>query len=218
MAFGAITFGAQKYSSKLVLISSELLRDSAFNLAAEIGRVAGERIGRIVNTDLTTGSGAGTVPKGIITAATSGVTAATATAIAWTEVLDLIHSVDVAYRSQPGAGIMCHDNVVLYLRKLADGMGRLMWESNPVVGQPDRLHGYPVIVNNDMASAVSGTNKTLLFGALNKYKVREVASIRLRRLVERYAEYDQEGFVAFMEYDGDLLDAGTNPVKYLKQG
>ena len=48
-------------------------------------------------------------------------------------------------------------------------------------------------------------------------KARDVADIRLRRLEERYADVDQVGFVAFMRGDGVLLDAGTHPVKYIKQ-
>jgi hypothetical protein len=38
---------------------------------------------------------------------------------------------------------------------------------------------------------------------------------RLRRLDERYAEKDQTGFIAFVREDGNLLDAGTDPVKAL---
>jgi HK97 family phage major capsid protein len=57
----------------------------------------------------------------------------------------------------------------------------------------------------------------VVFGALNKYKVRQVQTLRVRRLVERYAELDQEGFVGFLRQDGNLLDAGTNPVKYIAQ-
>jgi len=36
----------------------------------------------------------------------------------------------------------------------------------------------------------------------------------LMRLTERYAEYGQVGFITFMRVDGNLLDAGSNPVKY----
>jgi HK97 family phage major capsid protein len=71
--------------------------------------------------------------------------------------------------------------------------------------------------NNDMASTLVAANKTVLFGDFSKYIVRRVRSIRLRRLVERYADTDQEGFVAFVRADGGLLDAGTHPVKYLIQ-
>jgi hypothetical protein len=41
--------------------------------------------------------------------------------------------------------------------------------------------------------------------------------VRVRRLVERYADIDQIGFVAFMRSDSKVLNAGTNPLKYLIQ-
>ena len=37
----------------------------------------------------------------------------------------------------------------------------------------------------------------------------------LVRMVERYADFHQVGFVAFFRGDADLLDAGTNPIKRL---
>jgi hypothetical protein len=40
-----------------------------------------------------------------------------------------------------------------------------------------------------------------------------VRDITLLRLDERFAEFLQVAFLAFMRTDGDLLDAGTHPVK-----
>lgn len=217
VVFGATMFRAYKGSSKLLRVSSELLQDSAIALADSLGQMLGERIGRLMNRLLTVGTGA-SQPMGIVTASTLGVTAAGAAAITMDEVLALIHSVDPAYREvTTGAGFMCHDNVMLALRLLKDDQGRFLWESSTKVGQPDRLFGFPVFPNNSMASTVATGNKTLLFGALRKYKVRLVRVMRLRRLVERFAEYDQDGFLALMRFDGNLLDAGTHPVKYLQQ-
>jgi hypothetical protein len=39
--------------------------------------------------------------------------------------------------------------------------------------------------------------------------------MRMYRLEERYRDTDQDGFVAFIREDGNLLTAGTAPVKYL---
>lgn len=215
-SFGQIIFRAFKYSSKLVKVPIELLEDSAFNLAAEIGRMLGERLGRITNTRMTTGTGAGQ-PNGITLASTLGVTAASATAIAFDELFDLVHSIDAAYRTGPGVRWMFHDNVLLYLRKIKDGEGRYIWQGGTTTGQPDTLLNYPYTINSDMASSIASSAITMLFGDLSKYKIRQVRTVRLRRLVERYAETDQEGFVAFIRQDGNLLDAGTHPVKYLQQ-
>lgn len=212
---GQVTWNAYNFSSKLVKVPVSLLEDSAFDLPTFLGGVLGERLGRIQNTSCTTGAGAAG-PKGIITAATSGKTTASSTAITFDEVLDLIYSVDASYRI--GANFMLHDNVEKALRKLKDGQGQYLWSAGDVTaGIPATIWGYPTIINRDMSSTITSGDKTMLFGQLSKYKIREVRGVRLRRLVERYAEYDQEGFVAFLRFDGNLLDAGTNPVKYMAQ-
>lgn len=212
--FGGVAWDAYKFSSKAVLVPYELLEDSFVDLPGVLGAMLGERLGRITNTKFTTGSGANT-PKGIVTAASLGYTAASATAIVYDEVIRLEHSVDPAYRM--GAGYMCHDNVVLALRLLKDSNGMYLWQNGIDSGSTDRLNGYPLTVNQDMASSVATTNKTLLFGQLSRYKIRRVNQVRLYRLEERYRDTDQDGFIALLREDGNLLDAGTDPVKYLQQ-
>ena len=45
----------------------------------------------------------------------------------------------------------------------------------------------------EMDSTVAAAKKTLLFGDLTKFKIREVGNIRLKRLVERFAEFGPGG-------------------------
>jgi len=214
MTFGQIVFHAYKYTSFEILISSELMEDSAFNLASFAGDALGTRIARIQADHFTTGTGAGQ-PCGIVTAATLGKTAASATAIAADEIMDLKHSVDPAYR--PGAGFMFHDNVFLAIKKLKDGFGRYLWKDSLAGGSPDTLDGDPITINQSMASSIATGAKTMLYGQLKKYVIRDVNGLRLVRLNERYADADQVAFLAFMRSDGNLLDAGTHPVKYYAQ-
>lgn len=212
-SFGGVVWGAYKFSSKPILVPYELIEDQEFGLPSVLGSMLGERLGRITNTKYTNGIGAGT-PKGITVGASLGVTAASATTIAADEVFQLIHSVDPAYRM--GAGFMMNDAIVLALRLLKDGEGQYLWQSGMREGTPDRLAGYPLTVNQDMASTIASTAKSMLFGQLSKYKIRRVNSIRMYRLEERYRDQDQDGFIAFVREDGNLLTAGTAPVKYLQ--
>ena len=214
VTFGQVIFYAHKYTSKLVQVPVELLEDSAFDLASEIGRMLGERLGRITNRHFTVGTGAGQ-PEGIVPGSTLGVTAASASAIAADEILDLIHSVDPSYRA--GAGFMMHDSILLHIRKLKDGNGQYLWSSGLTAGMPDRLAGYTITPNQHMQSSVATGTKTIVFGQLSKYKIRDVAGVRLVRLNERFADSDQVGFLAFSRHDAHLLDAGVAPVKHLIQ-
>lgn len=214
-SFAQQIWSAYQFTSDEVLVPYMLMEDSAFDLASIIFGMLGERIGRILNTKFTTGSGAGT-PKGIVTAAAAGITAASQTAIAWDEITSLIHSIDPAYR-QTGCGFMFHDNTMLKLRQLKDGMGRPLWQDGPNGTPPPTLQGFPYFINQDMASSIATTAVTMLFGQLSKYKVRQVREIRMYRLVERHRENDQDAFLAFIRADGNLLNAGTAPVKKLTQ-
>jgi len=213
-SFAKVFWDAYKFSSKPILVPYELIQDSAFNLPQILGEMLGERLGRITNTKFTTGTGAAT-PKGIVTASTAGKTTASATAIAADEIIDLVHSIDPAYRA--GAGFMMHDGILQAIRKLKDGQGRYLMDFGLAMGMPDRLLGYAVTINQDMQATVATGTKTMLFGLLSHYKVRTVGEVRLYRLQERYRDTDQDAFIAFCREDGNLLTAGTVPVKHLLQ-
>lgn len=205
---------AFKYTSKIVKASSEILEDSAFDLATTIADIIGERIGRIENRRYTTGNGT-TAPEGIVAGAAAGKTAASATAIAATEVLELLHSVDPAYRDQPGSGFMFSDGVLLLIRLLQDSTGNWIWQTDMRSGAPNTLWGKRVIINQHMIAAPATGQRSMLFGDLSKYKIRDHGVIRVRRADELYLETDEVGFVGFHRTDGKLLDAGGNPVKAL---
>lgn len=212
----AVKWYAYEFSSKIVKVAVRLLEDAPSSFAGTIGQMLGERLARAKNRKFTSGTG-NSQPKGIVTAATLGKTTASATAITADEMLEFEHSVDPAYRGAPGVGFMMHDTVLLAIRLLKDGTSRYLWQPGIAEGRPDRLMGYGLTINQHMDSTVAASNKTILFGDFRRYKVRRVGSITVLRLRERYAEYRQEGFAAFQRADGNLLDAGTAPIKYMQQ-
>ena len=215
--FGQIIFKAFKYHSKPMLVSNELLQDSAFDLSAEMGQACGERIARIQNDHFTTGAGT-TLPKGVVVSAGLGKTATATNAIVADELIDLLHSLDPAYR--PNARFMMHDTVLAAVRKLKFSIGSdqvgYVWQGSFQNGLPDRILGYPYSINQSMSSTFATAEKLVIFGDFSKYVIRDVAEIRLIILRERYADLDQIAYDAFLRTDGQLLDAGTDPVKYLR--
>lgn len=212
--FGTKTLEAYKYTSGVVLVSSELLQDSALDVEAIIRDAMAERIGRIANLHLTTGDGS-SKPHGIMAAAGAGATAASATAISFDDVIELFHSVDPAYRADPSCRFMFNDQTLKALRKLKDGEGEYIWQpANVATGQPDTILNQPYSINQAVATIATGA-KTMAFGAFNRYVVRRVNEFSIRRLVERYADFDQTGFIGFTRFDGELLDAAA--VKVLTQ-
>ena len=211
--FGTVTFKAYMYTSKLIAVSFQLMQDAAFGAENVVADLAGERLGRILNTHFTTGTGGGTQPNGIVTASASGKVGTTGqtTSVIYDDLVDLVYSIDPAYR--PTSSWMMNDQSIKVVRKLKDSQNRPLWEPSVIAGQPDNLLGYPIIPNNDVA-VMAANAKSILFGAMSKYKIRRVRDVVLLRLNERYADALQVGFFAFARYDGQLMDAGTNPVKY----
>jgi HK97 family phage major capsid protein len=218
---GALILGAQKFSSKMIPISHELLRDSAFNMPAELGGIIGERIGRIMARVFAFGSGRGVVPRGLGRDAPISLATAVLGAIGYDDIINFMHTLEPAYRMD-GACWMLHDLMIRALRLIKDGFGRPIWQDNLSGGIPEGLLGFPVQRVQELPYDFSGdcldgsvNNQLMLFGYTPLYQIREVSSMRLIRLVERQAELDQELFIGFMEADGGLLNAGTLPVKAL---
>jgi HK97 family phage major capsid protein len=214
VTFGQKSLGAYTASSKMIRASNLLLVDTGIDIEGFLSRRVGMRIGRIQNTRLTTGNAA-SQPQGLVTGATTGKTTAGATAITYDEIIDLIHSVDAAYRATGNCRFMYHDLILAYLRKIRDesggaGVGRPIWEPSIQAGVPDMLLGYPYTINNDMASTVATTNVTVAFGDFGLgYVVRTVAGGQLARLTERYAEYLQTAFFGYERFDGLVQDASA---------
>lgn len=219
-AVGQVLLGAFKYSSDGVLVPEELLQDSGVNIADLIFRILGERLGRILNEHFTTGTGT-TQPNGIVPQATA-VNLGTGTAAgfgsttdgtAYRNILKVLHAVDIAYRNGPSVGWMMNDAILQTLAGMVDSTGRPLWVPSLIGGEPDRLLGYPIYINNEMTGTFANNARTVLFGDFSKYFVREVRDTAILSSRERYIDFHQTLFLAFSRYDGGLVNAGTGPVR-----
>lgn len=211
--FSKVTLGAFKVSSKAVLVSWELLQDSQFDLASYLGRALGRRVGRLKNTKFTVGAGT-TEPKGV-TLTTVGKTASATNAFTADEVIDLIHSVDPAYRNLPDVCFMAHDSTIAYIRKLKDGNARYIWEPSTQIGVPDRLFGYPIVPNNDVSSSIATGEHIIVFGSMGTgFVVRLAGAARFVRDESIKVAEHQVYFEAIERVDSNIVD--TTAVKILE--
>jgi HK97 family phage major capsid protein len=215
--FGTVAVNAFKYSSKIVAVPFELLQDSQIDIEALVRAILAERLGRITNQHFTTGTGSGQ-PRGIVTGSSLGKTGTTGqvTTIIYDDVVDLFHSVDPAYRKLPGSGFMTSDAGVKMLRKVKDSQNRPIFVpgyETTIPGAsgsaPDTLLGAPLYVNNDIAVPAASA-KSLIFGNLKKYKIRDVMAMTLFRFEDSaYAKLGQVGFLCWMRAGGNLVDTGA---------
>lgn len=213
--FSTITLKSEKVGV-LTKVSRELLQDSGIDIVSYLARTLGTSVGIKVNNLLTVGTGGGNEPNGIVTAAGSAVTGATAVAGAFTadNLIDLAHSVDGAYVRLGGA-FMMRRTTMGALRKLKDTAGNYLYVPAATVGAPDVFMGFPVVENPDVP-AIALDAKSVLFGWHGSYHVRQVGGIEVARSDDAYFASDEVGFRVTMRVWGDL--GQSDAVKYFKGG
>lgn len=217
------SFEAYKFTSGLIRVSSELIQDSAFDMPSLINELLSERMFRGGNRAFTIGDGS-TKPKGVVDASVYGYSTEADGAISADDILELEHSVDPAYRNMAGTRFMMHDSVLKAIKKFSVASTNLypIWLPSLRDAAPATILNHPYTINQHMASFIgTGTagddnKKIMLFGDFKKYIIRQVQSMRMVRLNERFGDTDEVGFVLFWRWDGDLLDAGTRPIKHLR--
>ena len=213
VAFGQKQLGAYLYTSGVIKVPNTLLQDSAFDLPSLITEALATRFGRIQSTHLTIGTGTNQ-PQGVVVGAGEVTQNVAASVLTSDNIIDLIHSVDPAYRKSPGVGLTFNDMTLAAIRKLKDSDGKYIWSmGNIQTGVAATVFGYGYTINQDLDTIATG-KKSVGFGDFKRYIIRRVQDILIRRLEERYAENNQVGFVGFMRMDGKLLNPGA--VKFLK--
>ena len=206
--YGAASLGAKKLSSKIILVSNELLQDSGISVESHLtGRIA-QRIGRGESKYLVKGTGAGTPsqPKGLEVSVTGKHTAATATKVTWKELNALKHAVDPAYRMN--ANFLFNDATLQQVTEEVDSQGRPIWLPAVAGVVPATILGESYQIDQAVDVAAAG-KAAAFYGDFQKFIVRRVAGMVVRRLIERYAEFDQTGFLAFHRFDCLLEDTAA---------
>lgn len=210
VVFGNKELAAYVYDTEFVKFSMELAQDSIFSVESLLGELLGERLGRIANRELTIGDGTGD-PNGVVTASSLGKTATATAAITSDEIIDLLHSVDPAYRTSPKVRFMFNDLTLAAIRKLKDSENRYIWSMGDIQkGEPGTLLGYRYSINQAMDS-LAAAKKVILFGDFGKYYVRKVGSPVIGVLRERF--WPDLGIAGLIRFDGELGD--TAAVKHL---
>jgi HK97 family phage major capsid protein len=90
------------------------------------------------------------------------------------------------------------------VRKLKDGDGRYLWQPSLQVGTPPTFDGNKIVNPEGMADIAAGTFP-ILFGDFQAYKIRDRSGMSVQRLVEKYAEYAQIGFLIRRRVGGALV-------------
>lgn len=215
-SFGTVPLNVFKFSSKVITIPLELLKDTSIDILALVNQRVRDRIGRIQNRMFTSaGTGTGS-PYSLVGAASVGKVGATGqtATVTYDDLVDLVDSLDPAYQTdalrwQFGQAIR------RTVRKMKDTTGRPIWTPGYDEGisskTPDLLLGYPIELNNHMPAPAANA-KSISFGDHSKYLIRDAMAVTLFRFEDSvYLTKGQIGFLAWARAGGNLLD--PNAVK-----
>lgn len=209
------TLGAFKFGF-LTQISREMVEDSGVDILGFLATQTGNALGFAVNGSLTTGTGT-VQPTGIVSASAAGVTGSTAVSGAFTadNIIDLVYSVDTAGRTLPGVGFQMNSKSIGAVRKLKDTAGNYVFSPALSGDKRDLLLGYEIYENPAMADPATSA-KSVIFGHLPSYYVRQVGGLRLDRSDDYAFQNDLITFRATMRIDGNLIQ--TSHVKHFVGG
>ena len=225
LTFGNVTLGDWIIDSGIIKVNQALLNDERVGLLQNVLlENLSNRIGRRENTMLTNGTGTNQSYGLTVASTATGITTTGATAITKNELTRLIYSVDRAYRVGPKVGWMMHDSILGYLRTLdftSSQYTNIFVQGNLITGEPDRLLGYPVFVNNDLPAATGATGlpvtatKHIYFGDFSKYVIRTIQNVSISRNDQLYWAGLNVGFMGYERLDGNLIN--QNAIKPLLQ-
>jgi HK97 family phage major capsid protein len=201
--FNQVTLGAFKASTSII-VSEELLQDSAFPLDAFLANEFGERIGILEENSWINGSGTGQ-PQGVLANLTTVFTAATgnATTFNYTALVSGIFTLPAQYRQN--ASFVVNDAAARNLYLMTDTQNRPLWNVNVATTGPDTFLGFPIYTHPNMPAPAAGT-KSMMFGDWRRvYTVRRVAGFSLQRQNELYSNNGQVGFRGQERVDGRVI-------------
>jgi len=199
------TLSAYKAGTKII-VSEELLTDSAFDLTSFLGTEFGERIGALAEAAYISGNGTGQ-PTGILDAASavtvSALPAGYVTTLAWAGLSAAVFSVPAQYREN--MSILVSDSLWIKLVGTPDSTGQPLWNPSIAAGAPDTFAGIPVYTHPNLA-AVGANAKSAIVGDFSRaYWIRRVNGMFMQRQNELHSDNGQVGFRAYTRLDGKVV-------------
>jgi len=206
----ALAVGKREFNpsllSKLVKVSSKLLRLSSGGAASLVLDRLGYKIGVTQEKAFLTGTGANQ-PLGVFTASADGIptsrdvsTDNTTTAIKADNLRRVKMSLKAPHRMR--SQWLFHRDTVLQASLLKDGNGQYLWQEGLRVGEPDRLLGLPIMESEYAPNTFTTGLYVGILGNWDFYWIVDALDMQVQRLDELYAGTNQVGFIGRMESDG----------------
>lgn len=185
-------------------LSRNWIADSAFDvnsyLAAEYQRAA--LLGK--DDRFLTGTGVGE-PVGIVNdPAITQVSSGDANLLTADGIKNLIYALPAQY--QGGTTLVLSLDALRSIRKLKDGSQRYLWDPGSgglTDGVPATIEGRPYRVTDFLDSVAAG-NLPIIYGDFRHYWVVNRLGLSIQVLREKYAESNQDAYLAFLRFTGGV--------------
>lgn len=201
----------------LVKISRHDLEDSAFNLEGEINAEAIEQFAVLEGKEYLVGTGHGESEGFLVNAEViaGGVTdTAGSNVIVADDVVSLQYSLKEAY-ARNATWIMKRVTVKTVRLLKEATTNAYIWQPGLQLGQPASLLGNPVLECVDMPSGLVDNQYEVAYGDFKRgYLIGDRIQIEVQRLVEKYAEFGEIGFMFRKRFNGQVILAEA--IKLLK--
>jgi HK97 family phage major capsid protein len=191
--------------AKRVKLSKTLLRKAPAFEKLIIDRMS-YKVGVTQEKGYLTGDGR-QKPLGVFVASNDGIptsrdvsTGNTTTAMTFDGIIEAKFSVKAAYWNT--ADWLFHRDAVKQITKLKDGDGQYLWRMSVRDGEPDTLLSRPLMISEFAPNTFTTGLYVGIFGDFSKYWIVDSLDLQMQRLVELYAETNQDGFIGRYEGDG----------------
>jgi HK97 family phage major capsid protein len=195
----------------LVLIHNNTLDDADANIWAELNGAFSRAIAEAEDTAFAAGSGVNQ-PQGVIADSRvqanfklSGVAdkLSDANNNGVDPLIGALYSLKKIYRRN--ATWALNSATEAEVRKLKDGDKNYLWQPPVQAGAPATLLGRPLINPEGMPDIAAGSFPIVIGDFRTGYAIRDRAGVTVQRLIERYAEYDQTGFLVKRRTGGQVV-------------
>lgn len=188
----------------LALVSNKLKDNTDINVVDFVINQVAESIAEKLEKEFVNGS---TKIIGI-TSATKGITAASATAITYDELVSLKHSLKQRFRAN--ARWIMNPATYTALCKLKDGNGQPYFKEDEY-----KILGLPVIESDSMPT-IAASAKAIVCADLSGYTIKATKSVEIQVLREKFSTKNMLGVLAFGEYDAKITDSKKIAVLTMK--
>lgn len=192
--------------AKRIKVSKKLLRSSALPIEDIIRQQLAYKFGITEEKAFLTGNG-NQRPLGVFVASSDGIstgrdvsTGNTSTAITFDGLIEAKYTVKAQYWSR--SDWLFHRDAVKNIVKIKDGDGQYIWRMSVREGEPDMLLGRPMMISEFAPNTFTSGLYVGLFGDFSYYWIVDSLDMQVQRLVELYAETNQDGFIGRQESDG----------------